>query len=162
MYVSSCRPSLILHLPDVSLLSSPINQVKTSTCHLLTHFLLAVWRESERWGGSGALESAPVQFWDYRIVSICISMYLHLYLCVCLFAFPFGVAAVKIHNTTLIRSNGMTLSATDWLIELSALHSQKSLKSQTPNPVPTWTPPHRTDHFNCSRVHFFWNSLTDC
>lgn len=134
MYVSSCRPSLILHLPDVSLLSSPINQVKTSTCHLLTHFLLAVWRESERWGGSGALESAPVQFWDYRIVSICISMYLHLYQC--LFAFPFGVAAVKIHNTTLIRSNGMTLSATATDSANSAHFTAKSLKSQTPNPKP--------------------------
>lgn len=35
-------------------------------------------RERERSGGSGALESAPVQFWDYRTVSIVSAS-----LCVC-------------------------------------------------------------------------------
>lgn len=105
--VPLCRfPFLLLIMP---LLSSPINQVKTSTCHLLTHFLLAVQRgdrERERSEIAGALDSAPVQFWDYRIVS----MYLYIYVSVCvlLFAFPFGVST----ETTLIRSNGMRLAST--------------------------------------------------
>lgn len=86
------------------------------------------------WIGTCPILGLPYSIYLYLYVSASVSVF------VCLFAFPFGVAAVKIHNTTLIRSNGMTLSATDWLIELSALHSQKSLKSQTPNPVPTWTP----------------------
>lgn len=95
-----------------------------------TLFIGSLKRKRRRTFGrirSTRIGTCPILGLPYSIYCICISMCL----CQCLFALPFGVAAVKIHNTTLIRSNGMTLTLCHWLS--SALHSKES-QSQTPNP----------------------------
>lgn len=136
-------------LPVVSLLANKSSQnVNLSLVNTL--FIGSLKRKRRRTFGrirSTRIGTCPILGLPYSIYCICISMCL----CLCLFALPFGVAAVKIHNTTLIRSNGMTLTLCHWLS--SALHSKES-QSQTPNPEQNWT-----DHFNCSRVHIFFLTL---
>lgn len=81
------------------------------------------------WIGTCPILGLPYSIYLYLYVSASVSVF------VCLFAFPFGVAAVKIHNTTLIRSNGMTLSATATDSANSAHFTAKrvsKVKPQTP------------------------------
>lgn len=74
-------PSLLFIMP---LLSSPINQVKTSTCHLLTHFLLAVQRgDSERESEREIRDRRSTGFGTCPILGLPYSIYVSVYLCVC-------------------------------------------------------------------------------
>lgn len=149
MYVSSPPSPLRLARCVITQFANKSSQnVNLSLVNTL--FIGSLKRKRRRTFGrirSTRIGTCPILGLPYSIYCICISMCL----CLCLFALPFGVAAVKIHNTTLIRSNGMTLTLCHWLS--SALHSKES-QSQTPNPEQNWT-----DHFNCSRVHIFFLTL---
>lgn len=108
-------PCMSLPLPPRFELSVVITQFANKSSQdvnlslVNTLFIGSLKRKRRRTFGrirSTRIGTCPILGLPYSIYCICISMCL----CLCLFALPFGVAAVKIHNTTLIRSNGMTLT----------------------------------------------------